>query len=184
MDVPFKLGELETTLKVSVVDANIPLLIGLNDLKKLKLELDFDEDKIKSKRTGEEFQLVKTPQGHLAIPFISRTIDDDDTVLLLDSDNHKAKLKKIQRIHHVMCHPKPHILKNFFRDSSTNDEETLRIAEEVFNNCKVCKFKYKKSPPCPKVSLPVSNDFNHCVSVHLKGPWNKKYILYCVDTFS
>merc|ERR1711954_632482 len=83
-----------------------------------------------------------------------------------------------------MCHPKPEILKTFFKDSSTNDDETMRIVNEVYHACKICKYKFKKSPPKPKVALPVSNDFNQCVSIDLKGPWNKRYILYCVDTFS
>ena len=60
----------------------------------------------------------------------------------------------------------------------------MNMVEEVTNNCKVCFFKFKRTPPRPKTSLPLSRNFNQCVSIDLKGPFNKKYILYCVDTFS
>ena len=96
----------------------------------------------------------------------------------------KKKEKNISKIHKVLAHPKPDILKYFFRNSSENDQETLKIIDEVLDKYEVCK-KFQKSPSRPKVSLPVSNDFNECVALDLKEMrTNKEYILYCICTFS
>ena len=89
----------------------------------------------------------------------------------------------MKEIHHVMCHTKPEILKTFFRDSSENDDETMRVIDEVYHACKICKFKFKKSPSKPKVALPVSNNFNQCVSIDLKGPWNKAAFFTALTLF-
>ena len=84
-----------------------------------------------------------------------------------------------------MGHPEVETLKTFYKDSSENDTETLKLVEEVTNNCKVCRYKFKRTPSRPKVGLPVSRNFNQSVSIDLKGPFrNKSYILYCIDTFS
>ena len=111
-------------------------------------------------------------------------IEKEEDVMLTEADTTKEKMKKIKKIHHIMGHPRDETLKNFYRDSSENDAMTMNMIEEVTNNCQVCRYKYRKTPPRPKVSLPVSRNFNQCVSIDLKGPFNKKYILYCVDTFS
>ena len=55
---------------------------------------------------------------------------------------------------------------------------------EIIDKCKICS-KFRKSPPRPKVGMPVSNNFNQIVSMDLKVLPNKKgYILWLVDTFS
>ena len=182
VDLPFKIGSIETVLRTSVINANIPLLIWLPDMEKLKFVIDTDKLLLTVKRSGETFELEKTPKGHISIEF--ETPNVEEFAYSLEDEDHRGKLSKIKRIHHVMCHPSADILKNFFKDSSSNDKETMNIVDEVTNNCKICKIKFRRSPPRPRVALPVSNNFNQCVSVDLRGPHNKKYILYCVDTFS
>ena len=56
---------------------------------------------------------------------------------------------------------------------------------EVIDKCKICS-QMKKSPPRPKVGLPVSNDFNDVVGLDLKVLDKNKgeYILWIVDLFS
>ena len=94
------------------------------------------------------------------------------------------KKKKIIKIHKILAHPKAEILKLFFKNSSENDDKTLKIVEEVSDDCEVCR-KFKKSPNRPKVGLPTSSDFNEVVALDLKERFNnKEYILYCICTFS
>ena len=55
---------------------------------------------------------------------------------------------------------------------------------EIIDKCKTC-CKFRKSPPKPRVGMPVSNDFNQVVAMDLKVLKNGKgYILWMVDTFS
>ena len=77
VDIPIKVGSGETTLKVSVVIANIPLLIGLSDFQKLELEFDFGNMTAKSKTTGEIITLEKTRQDHVSLPIIAPSVEED-----------------------------------------------------------------------------------------------------------
>ena len=65
------------------------------------------------------------------------------------------------------------------------EDDTIDIVKEISDNCKVC-ITHKRAPSDPKVGLPVSREFNQCVTLDLKGPINnhKHYILYIIDSFS
>ena len=181
VSIPFKMGSLESVLHVSVVDANIPLLLGRPDLKKLGLVINFENDSVFTTKTLETFSLEKTSKGHLALPIFEVSADE---AFILEEATEEEKLKKVTKIHEVMCHPKAEILKNFFKDSSDNDQETLDMIDEVSEKCEICR-KFAKSPSRPKVGFPVSRDFNQCVALDLKdNKRTKSYILYCIDTFS
>ena len=56
---------------------------------------------------------------------------------------------------------------------------------DMIEKCKICS-EMKKSPPRPKVGLPVANDFNEVVGLDLKVVKKNKneYILWMVDLFS
>ena len=49
--IPIQLGSLSTNLKVSVVNANVPLLLGNPDMKKLGLKVNFEKDKAHARIT-------------------------------------------------------------------------------------------------------------------------------------
>ena len=57
--------------------------------------------------------------------------------------------------------------------------------KKVSNECKICLL-HKRAPSSPKVGLPLSCDFNQCVTLDLRGPinTNKHFILYAIDSFS
>ena len=56
---------------------------------------------------------------------------------------------------------------------------------ELIESCKICS-QMKKSPPRPRVGLPVANDFNEVVGMDLKvlNKAKGEYILWIVDLFS
>ena len=56
---------------------------------------------------------------------------------------------------------------------------------EVIENCKICS-QFKKSPPRPRVGIPVANNFNEIVGLDLKviSKTRGEYILWIVDLFS
>ena len=54
---------------------------------------------------------------------------------------------------------------------------------ELLNKCRVCS-ELKKTPPRPRVGMPVANTFNEVVGLDLKVLGNSKYILWIVDMFS
>ena len=54
---------------------------------------------------------------------------------------------------------------------------------ELLEKCKICR-EFKKTPPRPRVGMPVANSFNEVVGLDLKVLDNGKYILWMVDMFS
>ena len=54
---------------------------------------------------------------------------------------------------------------------------------KYLENCRICK-EHKKTPPRPRVGMPVANSFNVVVGLDLKVLGNGKYILWIVDMFS
>ena len=181
VSVPIKLGKLVSHLNISVVDASIPLLLGKPDLKRLGFVINFEDDTVFTTRTHETFPLETTLKGHLALSLVEETSLEDDIFMMSECEE-KEKEKRITRIHKVLAHPLPHILKSFFKNSSENDPDVLKLIDVVHEKCEVCR-KFKKSPARPKVSLPMSDDFNKTVALDLKV-MNKKYILYIICTFT
>ena len=71
VSIPITLGKLKENVKVSLIDANVPLLLGRPDMERLGFVVDFKKRTLKIKDTGETFSLKRTVQGHLALPIIS-----------------------------------------------------------------------------------------------------------------
>ena len=116
-----------------------------------------------------------TVKGHLALPIKEEETLDND-VFLMDECDKMEKEKKITKIHKVLAHPLPDILKQFFKNCSDKNKEVLNLVDKVHDKCNVCR-RFKKSPARPKVGLPVSSDFNECVALDLKErKSNKEYI--------
>ena len=68
ISIPFKMGQLESVLHVSVVDANIPLLLGRPDLKKLGLVINFENDSVFTTKSLETFSLAKPVRDIFLFP--------------------------------------------------------------------------------------------------------------------
>ena len=183
ISIPLQLGRLETFIKVSVVNAPIPLLLGRKDFKRLGLTINFETETVFVSKFSEIFSLETTLQNHLALPLAdAETLDDG--VFIIDECNNVDRKKKIQKIHQVLAHPKADILKRFFKNSSDNSKDILELVDEVSEECDICR-RFRKTPSRPKVGLPVANDFNQCIALDLRERiCNKEYILYCICTFS
>ena len=151
-------------------------------MKRMGFIMDFKKEEVTVSSTGETFKLERSRNNHLALPLNLNVLDDE--ALIMEDCTEKESEKKVKKVHKVMCHPSFKTMSKFFQDSSGNRKEIMKIVKEVSNSCEVCK-RFKKSPLRPKVGLPMSRDFNQCVSLDIKGPIkNKTYILYIIDTFS
>ena len=166
--IPIGLGKLRDHLDVSVVDTDIPLLIGAPDMKRLGLTVNFEKDKVFVSRTGESLDISKNENNHLTIPLTTVPLSKEThAIMSVTNCETKEKKKKIKRVHHVLGHPREEALKSLFKDSSQIDEETMKIIEEVSRECSVC-IHHRRTPSRPKVGLPLSKTFNQCVAIDLK----------------
>ena len=101
------------------------------------------------------------------------------TSLALENDEEK----EIMKVHRYFGHRSGRKVWDLFAKAgrmSGKKEAVLNIIEK----CQTC-LKFRKSPPKPKVGMPVSNDFNQIVAMDLKVlDKGRGYILWIVDTFS
>ena len=184
--IPIKRGKLESKLYVSIVDADLPLLMSKDDMAKLKLTINCEKETVQTGWTGEVFELEKDEKNNLwQLPLFEVSLDPKKhDVLMMEDMTIEEKFKKIKKVHHLMCHPTEPVLKKFFKESNDDDDETQQLIEDISRSCIVC-IRHKRTPPRPRAGLPVSSDFNDVVALDLKIlQKNKKPILYAVDTYS
>ena len=198
-----------------VVDGKVPILLGNDVMAPLGGNIDMDENTLVLKKVDMEIPLEKTKGGHFVITVRSVTGDDSKNIrgeeadalmlLVLDNtedidmktfhdevghsiflslalgDNEKAQVKKVHRYFGHRSSKK--IWELFSRANKLRGKK--QAVFDVIENCKICS-GFRKSPPRPKVGLPVATDFNQIVGLDLKVLNKSKgeYILWMVDLFS
>ena len=104
-------------------------------MERLEFNVDFANDEVTTGITNETFKCERTHNNHLTLPINVPEMDEE--VLILKNCSRQEKMKKIQRIHKVMCHPKIETMRTFFQDSSENMEDILDIERQIYNDCAV-----------------------------------------------
>ena len=96
----------------------------------------------------------------------------------------KCEEEKIMKVHRYFGHRSGRRIWELFAKAGKMKGKR-RLILDLIDKCKVCS-KMKKSPPRPKVGLPVAYDFNQVVAMDLSIVNKDKgeYILWLVDTFS
>ena len=107
--------------------------------------------------------------GHTAFVGLAMTLDEEN---------------QVNKVHKYFGHRSGRRVWELFAKADKlkgKKPEVLKIIE----NCKICS-QMKKSPPRPKVGLPIANDFNEVVGMDLKviNKNRGEYILWMVDIFS
>ena len=83
-------------------------------------------------------------------------------------------------LHRQFGHPSSEKLIKLIRNAKTCDKLLEQEIINITQNCLHC-LQYKRAPPRPIVSLPLSTTFNETVSMDLKM-WNRYIFLVIVDT--
>ena len=187
--LPAIIGSRNVTIETEIIQANIPMLLSKEAMKKAETIINFNTDEIEM--MGESHQLVSTKSGHYAIPLTSKSYINDSpseynvTLLCEYIDEDLKNPKKIaDKLHRQFCHCSPKKLKQLISNSRLwkNDKDLLEAVDQVSESCQICK-RYKKSPSIPAVGLPLASKFMDCVAMDLfvvKG----KFILHLIDVFT
>ena len=187
---PAVIGKKNVMIETDVVDADIPLLLSKAALKKAKSKFDFDNDS--AIIFGEEIRLISTKSGHYAIALNAMKNGDEQYHLSLMSTNGNKMInedaKKVaEKLHRQFGHCTAERLNKLIKDSKLwEHEKETKVIESVFSiskNCLPCQ-RFKKTPPVPIVSLPLSSTFNEAVSMDLIVIKQGKYILHIIDMFT
>jgi len=183
--LPVKIGIRTTSIVVSQVNANIPLLLGRDYLKEWKCSMNFENNTLRM----DDFvvlELQVNEKEHYTLDLIDANIEVaktfNETFFLENSD--KEKFKKINKIHKITAHKQQDQLIRFLKNHKDYDKSIDKIVSEVVKQCPTCN-KFKKPSDKPKVSMPKANDTNQIVAIDLKEMRSDNcYILYLVCEFS
>ena len=119
--------------------------------------------------TNDDIENVHKEIGHAAFVGLALTLDEE---------------KEVNKVHRYFGHKSGRRVWELFAKADKLKGKKPEVLE-VIENCKVCS-QMRKSPPRPKVGLPVANKFNEVVGMDLKVVDKNKgeYILWIVDLFS
>ena len=191
-EIPIRIGNLEETVEVGVIDTNLPLLISNGKLKEWGAKMDFGENKLFFRKSGEDNEMVRTKSGHLAVELGKDLHEDSEEVIqavLLMKKEKLYSMKKLKKIHRVFGHPGNEKLTSLLEDAGQMDGTVRKILKKIQGSCSICK-RYKRKASKPKVGLPKAREINHVVSIDLKPVKefldndDEGQIVYMVDEFS
>ena len=186
--IEVKFGKLKTVIFVAVVEADVPLLLGLDYQEKWGIVLDVQEGTLKIKATGETFKVKTSRTNHWKLKLQHKSLHEEASNLVYNvnmEDMNRSELKKhIVKVHKNLGHKSQKQLLLLFKMAEKNNSKTKEAIEEVVEECSICR-KYKKTPPRPKIAMSKATTSNEVISLDLKE-FNKenKYVLYMVDEFS
>ena len=194
------------SLKVWIVKANIPLLVGKDAHKLLNIRT-YPRDNtcdIGEKYNTRLFDLEETEGGHWFLEFESshrdvlflEEIESDDEffdaaeevveildVHFTDEELKTEKYKKVRSCHRQWNHKSRENMLEAYKSSGAEMTTQLSpIIEEVVLNCETCQ-KEKRSFSVPKVSANVPKNVNDILTLDLKF-FDGVPVLWMIDAFS
>ena len=89
----------------------------------------------------------------------------------------------IHKLHRQFAHPSAKNLKALMRNADTFDSDCEEIIHSISEKCEVCK-RFKRTPCCPVVRLPLATKFNQVVAMDLKQFRPGIYSLHFIDLFT
>lgn len=163
----FLVNNLLLSVKVYIVDADVPFLLSLADMDRLSLSYDNTEDILHHRASGFTAE-VSRKHGH---PFVtwSRTLRCLFTIT------------ELHRLHRRFGHPAAEKLHNLLRRARPNDVSpgTLRELQKIARMCNLCQFE-TAGPRRFKFTLREDKDFNHSIYVDIMS-LDKAPVLHIVD---
>ena len=185
-EIEVNIGKLKDTLKVSVVDADIPLLLGLDYQAKWGVIIDIGNQELTIRKSNETFK-ISSEASHWTLPIQGNKKLHDKAYdyvyhTSLEKLDDKELRKSIMKIHKNLSHKSENQLLKLFKMAGKDTKTVRKMLKNVIESCNVCK-RYKKTPPRPRVALAKASSINEIVSVDLKEK-GSRYILYMCDEFS
>ena len=186
--IEVNIGKLKTVIWVAVVEADIPLLLGLDYQEKWGIVMDVQEGTLRIKATGETFKVKTKRTNHWKLKLQQKSLHEEATNLVLNvkiEDMGRNDLKKhVIKVHRNLGHKSKKQLLLLFKMADQDGSRTKEIVDKVTEECEICR-KYKKTPPRPKIAMAKATTANEVISLDLKEFNSEgKYVLYMVDEFS
>ena len=189
--IPAKVGGKQFTISADVVDAEVPLLLSKEAMKKANVIIDLKRDEVKM--FGKKVKVFLTNRGHYCVAlnnkvYLSRLEKlNSHQVLItniekLNSLSPAERRKVAMKWHKQFSHCEGTRLRRLLKTAGITDDTMLKTIEKIQNECKTCE-KYGRKNPRPIVTLPRASDFNESVAMDLKF-FDTKIVLHIIDHFT
>ena len=183
---PVTIGTTKCRINSEIVEADIPLLLSKESLKRAGAVLNLEKDE--ATMFGKTVKLDFTSTGHYCINLkgtSEESVEDIEQVLLLfkEAESCSDKKKILIKLHRQFGHASYDKLKKLLENAGVKDVSIFRILEDISETCEVC-MKHKKTPSRPKVGLPLATEFNETVAVDLHHLEGNVWLLHLIDLFS
>ena len=187
--IPIKIGCINCSLNVEIVDQKIPLLLSKTSLERADTVIHTNR-KI-AHMFGQDICMFKSTAGHYCIKIFpedeqhgTNNQNEVEEVMVLAEDDPPSKKKtEIKKLHRQFGHASVQNITKLLKNAELFDSSLSPIIEAVVNDCDIC-ISRKKSPAKPVVGLPKADEFNKCVSMDLHELAPNTWYLHMVDEFS
>ena len=184
-----EIGSFKTTIETSVVDVNIPLLLGMDYMKKWGVIIDTGKQELHLRISKESFNIDANKSNDWKLPIKNgRTMHKQAHQLVLKVDLYQMSdrdlRKHIVKTHKNLAHKSEGHMLRLFLMAGKADTRTRKVIKDVCETCNICN-QFRKTRPRPSVAMSKANTANELVSLDLKEKRSHNcHILYCVDEFS
>ena len=189
--IPANVAGKEFKINVDVIEAEIPLLLSKDAMKKAGVIINMKNDEVKM--FGRKVDVFLSKLGHYCVAlnkktYMSRTRNEIPNRVLITniekletlSDNEKKNV--VMKWHKQFSHCDGDRLSKLLISAGINDKEMLELVQKIQDKCRICQ-RYGRKPPKPIVTLPRATEFNGSVAMDLKF-FDTKIVLHMIDHFT
>ena len=184
--IPITLCGNDVMLEVHVVDNDIPLLLSRESMKKMRLIINLEEDRIYMGEGQENLQITRS--GHVVVP-IGRCADkfqESDKENIIQATfyvNPDDSTKCATHLHRYFAHSSASKIKPFLESVLLpNKKEIIDVLQNLDKTCEFCLKHKSREKPHRKVALPQGSVFNEIVAMDLKKLKCGVWIVHFIDT--
>ena len=151
--LPYVISDIEVSNITDVVNADIPLLLRKDSMKRAGTCLNFEDDTVMMLK--KKIRLSCTLSGHNYIPITKLLIDKHKFkhipfIKEISSKNTAKKIKIATKLHRQFSHPSSKKLCDLIKNARVRDPEFIKILQTLPNSCELC-ICYKKTEAKPIV---------------------------------
>ena len=177
--IPAYIGEQPVSIKVDVVESDLPLLISLKTQKRAGTILDMVEDV--AIMAGSKIKLERTKTGHYCID-----LDGQESFCLATYtlDKEEEWRKALKKLHQQFAHPPYERLQKLIESAGKWKPGMEEVLRQVEKQCTLVRCRMPVRMARPVVAFSRATQVGQLLTLDLKIRHGKKPILYIIDGFS
>lgn len=177
--------KLDVAIKVEMIEADLPLLLGNTTLKKGLAVLHIGDSKLEL--LGKMLDIKETKSGHYSVMIkpaqCQNTTMVEDAVCLAMNIVEELDEKEVRKLHHYWGHCRVEKLGTLIERAGRMTGAVKEHLKNVKETCESCRVN-KNRQPKQVVAMPRATRRNQIVTVDLKEWEDGRHILYIIDMFT